>query len=159
MNKAWFAAPCLLLLSAIAPAYVDTPIITPATPTQLTPVFAAITRGVCDALIIPPDPVVETSAGIVELRVRWIGHTDSSLCTFGDVTTSYALGTFAPGEYELRVIGIPSPGGIGPTQLASTTFAVQAVSPATIPAAHPYVLVLLALMLAAVGARHAKFSS
>jgi hypothetical protein len=95
----------LVLSARPAFAFLDPPYITPANPTSGEPISVNIYGGGCDLVddgIVWPPPITQDRNDL-RILLTGIHEEDPEFCYYSVGTSTYPLGTYAPGQYLLRV--------------------------------------------------------
>ncbi|HET7924736.1 MAG TPA: hypothetical protein VFL30_07545, partial [Rhodanobacteraceae bacterium] len=94
----------LALIAPSAHAFFDPPWITPAAPIAGEIISAKLRMGICDAVAFMPGYPQITQQGN---QIRLVEYGDRAptedLCIYPILTTTQAIGSFAPGDYVLTV--------------------------------------------------------
>lgn len=97
----WFFIACLGMLTAEAHAFIDPPVVVPASPTAATPITIEIRNGLCERIY---DYTITRSLNPVEAIVHRIPTQLDPLCINPIQTAQIPIGTLPVGTQQLRLL-------------------------------------------------------
>jgi serine protease len=97
----WFFIACLGMLTADAHAFIDPPVVVPASPTAATPITIEIRNGLCDRIY---DYTITSPLNPVELIIHRIPTQLDPLCINPIQTAQIPIGTLPAGTHQLRLL-------------------------------------------------------